>query len=735
MPLYSFSNISSLELKSSNAIADLLSFHDPLKANSQRKMSDFEASPTGISRITEKHCMPVFPSQNASVHCFLFGADFVSVDAVGKVLVASVPLLPFMKNALLCKSTGASTELPNCMKEGSFRFSTSPGDCNDLCMPDKSVADLTNSPQKICIKHESVFNSRLCNSDAYQEQKTNAVETIFLQTPILKQKFSNLKDSASGTPDGTSQKTPISLDDEGSNDFRDNDLSPRLTNMIKEGVVPESPIGDTGHDLSPKDHIVCVCLSSKREDCGLRSNCHTCVLHGKISAEKTLDSAALSHIEGRNTSLLNHVSPAKLCIGLSSKGSSSEKNEKVSTNNSASGRGDISASCVDEEIHTPSVKMNNSANTSECIPGSPIIKDFHTPLVNLTNHSCSRDWYLSSGETSKTVHRAHNFKRLRKYGDSGKRMYSESMKENFNIPVANLTRSFTSKRSSPMTNRRGSMYIFFLMCNFSVSNGNAAFCKRKPVMDVKSFIEEEAEVSSDAEVSDDEDDDKDNNSYDDSFIDDRLNPTAASTQLEAGRSDMMAIYRRSLLSQSPVESQPNCYTEISPDSLPPRTKSAETGSCSSGRISSSLQTPGTDVRFANQSAGRNSDICQMDSGTISLVAMPGETSGTSRKNESKMDSRKRKLFYKVGYVPAISLDQEWLSEDTGKASMQGQAENGDVFYDDQFYAGLDLDAMEAQATKLLRYKSESTEEKGTIPNPTAAENLGLPNSPSFDLGI
>ena len=52
-------------------------------------------------------------------------------------------------------------------------------------------------------------------------------------------------------------------------------------------------------------------------------------------------------------------------------------------------------------------------------------------------------------------------------------------------------------------------------------------------------------VSSDADISDDEEDEQDNNSND-SFIDDGINPTAASTQAESCRVDMMAIYRFSL---------------------------------------------------------------------------------------------------------------------------------------------------------------------------------------------
>lgn len=49
-------------------------------------------------------------------------------------------------------------------------------------------------------------------------------------------------------------------------------------------------------------------------------------------------------------------------------------------------------------------------------------------------------------------------------------------------------------------------------------------------------------VSSEAGTSEDEEADQGNNSYDDSFIDDRINPTAT-TQAESSRVDMMAIYR------------------------------------------------------------------------------------------------------------------------------------------------------------------------------------------------
>lgn len=49
-------------------------------------------------------------------------------------------------------------------------------------------------------------------------------------------------------------------------------------------------------------------------------------------------------------------------------------------------------------------------------------------------------------------------------------------------------------------------------------------------------------MSTEAEISTEETDDE-SGSYDDSFIDDRINPTAGSTQIESGRVDMMAVYR------------------------------------------------------------------------------------------------------------------------------------------------------------------------------------------------
>ncbi|OVA08698.1 Helicase [Macleaya cordata] len=639
---------------------DLMSYHGSPKALSERKIADVEASPTVVSNCNEKNDLPYFTRQNRSVHCFLYGEDFVSVNAIGMVSILSVPDLPFLKVAPPHKSTTTnSTELLNPRKQNSIPSSTSPGDYMEVNMQARSIETSTNPAGARLSDHKPVLSSRFCNSGDHQEKAFHGVESNVLSTPSPKRHL-NSEDIIFETPASAGKKIPIILADEPTSDFRDMEMSPRLTNMVEEGVVPESPIGET----------------------------------------------EILNLEDRSVPPSPmHVSPAKLHTGLPSTNTSSGKNEKTKMNNSASVGGYASAA-INEDIHSPLVKMNRRGNARQCNSGSPINENIRTPLVDLSNNSCSKGWHLSSGESSKSVKPAQKFKRLRKYGDKK----TESSR-------ANLDRSFASARVGPIKHSKG---------------------KQKPAANINDFIEEEAEVSSDAEVSEDEEE-KDNDSYDDSFIDDRINLTLATTQAEATGRDMMAIYRRSLLSP-PVESHPICSTDLSPDILPYGSKIAETGS-SSVKVIHSFRTPRTgsanqstirnpaetgssSVKVihsfrtqsgsANQSTVRNPSFCQMGADQISLLEMPLESSGAPRE-ESKIDSRKRKLSF-------------CQSEDDKC--------NGDVFYDDQFYEGLDFDELEAQATKILGCKSAlSVERKQWTTNTSVEENLGLLNSPSFDLGI
>ncbi|KAM3729495.1 hypothetical protein ACB098_12G016800 [Castanea mollissima] len=623
-------------------VVDAAEQHDPETKESQREV--FDVSPRQILKTKEKHSVPDFCGQDPPLHSYLFGSDYVSVDAFGKVLILSVPLLPFKVVSHAKCTTASSDKLSNYLKQDSYYLRTSTEDKKELTMQATAVGEITSLTR--CIENETLPKSGLCDADVQQEKKLDGIEDI-PETPILKGNPSNEGDSGGEMPDATEIKAPLLVDDECGNDFIDVELSPRLTNLIKSGIVPESPINNR-----------------------------------------------------------DFVSPAQLRTASILKSPSPERNGTVIRRNS-------SVSPINTVTQTPVSKLNNNVHIRGCTSTAPGIEEAQTPFANLTNTSCSKDWLLSSGEKSESIEQRRKLKRLRKVGDCGKSRNLKSVKEN-SVPIANLARSF----SSPFRNKcvRG---------------------KKNPVMGGRAFIEEEAEVSSDADISDDEEDEQDNNSND-SFIDDRINPTAASTQTESCRVDMMAIYRRSLLSQSPMHRQPNWSATLTPDSLASMARISESGSgISSGKTLYSLQTPQTES--ANGLAGRYSDSSQMC--RISSQVVPC-TTNVSSIGKQEIESRKRKLsFHLSESVPKINLEPQFMlqSDATGRDSFQHHNTNGDAnkdaFYDDQFYEGLDLDAMEAQATLLFKQKSDLSIKKQEIIPQLHTHNPSLISSPSFDLGI
>ncbi|XP_057504285.1 DEAD-box ATP-dependent RNA helicase FANCM isoform X2 [Actinidia eriantha] len=624
---------------------DFQSSHNSLEEHLLRKISNSDPLPKETFATEEKHSLSDCHGKNPPVHSYLFGSDFASVDSLGRVLILSVPLIPINKvSRSKCTSVSNRVLLPEDYKEMNVRT--------------KYFSDQTDSSRTGCKENKSMPTSESCYSDAQQENKLDEGEKILL-TPVSKVNLSNEVESIVETP--CENKTEVLLVDDSTNDLRDVELSPRLSDFIKSGVVPESPIDYTG-----------------------RSNARG---RGELMVPK-------------------FGSSAKSPTGASLMSLIPEQEEKTLVDVSACGR-DVLSSSFNDEIRTPVINVKCSA-AGGSISAFPIIEEVSTPLANSTN-SCSKEWCLNSGGKSKSVQQEKKFKRLRKYGDQGKRRPLE-VKEGSIGPTANLTSSCARPSPILVKNVRGK--------------------RKKHVKDVRSFIEDEAEVSSEVEVSDEEDD-QDIYSYDDSFIDDRINPTEASFQPETSRTDMMAIYRHSLLSQSPMES-----TDFSPSSVAPKTRIRESRILS-GMTNHSLQTP--------QSGSESAGTLKFEK-SISNEVMPSTTNGipTSSETENKMRSLKRKLsFYQVGSVPAINLDQEFLlhSEAAGReTSFQDQVPNigpnGVAFDDDDlFYEGLDLDAVEEQAVKLLGYKSELSEHKiVAIPDPSPPL-LDVLGSPSFDLGI
>lgn len=190
-----------------------------------------------------------------------------------------------------------------------------------------------------------------------------------------------------------------------------------------------------------------------------------------------------------------------------------------------------------------------------------------------------------------------------------------------------------------------------------------------------------------------------------------------------------------------MEIQRNCSNDFSPDT--PLCEIRTDESARSRKICHSIQTYQTGLQSANQSAVGSSTSIRMDPDIVSHVVLPGETSATPREKGGNMESRKGKAsFYQVGFGPASTIQPKRLfqTEDIGNSSLKCQYHNElnrDLFSDDQFYEGLDLDALEAEATELLRHNCVSPMRKRTwaSPNPSADANTEMTNSPSFDLGI
>ncbi|KAJ0087232.1 hypothetical protein Patl1_07766 [Pistacia atlantica] len=629
---------------------------------SPKEVTEPELSPIRTLNTEKKHNMLQFCSKNSAAHSYLFGSDFVSVDALGKVLIVSLPAFRFQELSHSKCISGSSTLRLNHWKEDTFHLKNFDKNYDELGMGAKAVVEQPIS-QAPCIRSVNLQISSP-NSEAQQEKAVDGSEKI-LETPILKRNQLNEEGDMTDEIFEVEIKEPSPQTDKYNDDLIDTELSPRLTNLIKSGVVPESPINDRGR------------LNN----------------------------------EGRNEFLIpDFASPVKLCSEQQTKSLSVGEN-KWGIDSSDSGR-NVPVSPINIECKTPLLKVNHISTARRCNFASPVAEETKTSLKSITSPSCSRDWQLSSEDKSKNVKPVRKLKRLRKAADCVETRHLQDMKEKTVNSGVNLARSFSG--TSPIQNKHG--------------RG-----KRIPVDKVRSFIEEEAEVSSEAEISDDEEDDQDD-LYEDSFIDDRINPTAASTQAESSGVDMVAIYRRSLLSQSPVVRQPNFSATYSPDCATPMTRTSDSRS-SSGKTLPSVQTLQTESKY--QSAYKNSESFQTNQERITLEASACKPSDLNTENE-----RKRKLsFYQLESIPAINLARKFSfqSEATGKEPCQeGHAENTEADTlddDDQFYEHLDLDAVEEQAALLLKQKSEfSLHDQETIP-PSKLQNIGVQGSPSFDLGI
>ncbi|KAM3394814.1 DEAD-box ATP-dependent RNA helicase FANCM isoform X1 [Capsicum galapagoense] len=591
-----------------------------------------DSIPVGIRSNRKALLLDIFRGENSHAHGFLFDSEFVSVDDQGRVIVSFVA--QSLKETLVSKLTSTrSFEKFKLPEKDPLHGKVS---VNELEESTDGVKDVS-STQTVTTKRFNLEASRICGSNAKQQNMFDICERNFGSPdhnvkPEGKSIGESLEVHISGTPIGA---------DEPDKMLGDMELSPRLTNFINSGFVPESPTTDVVF-----------------KDGGVQ-----------IMVEDL----------------------------FSTPNESSEQNEKTVGGSSTCGKYN--------EMSTP-IRNIDSNEPSSCKYTSLIVEDKQIPMANLPGKSCSEDWQLRSTVRSDSIGKKRKFRRLLKHSDLPRRKPPDMI--------------------NTSTSRKGTA-----LCGTSspsgFKHGRAIGARRQPNL-VAEFIEEEAEVSSEVSVSDDEDK-QDFSSYDDSFIDDRIDPTSADSQVEAGEVDMIAVYRRSLLTQSPILNH-----STAPDSEVPARRVDESKS-SSG--TADYHTPQTDPK----STTRDSSCFQRSIDKISPEAMPCSTTFSLRENDSNLGSRKRKLsYYQATSLPVLNLQNEFSRHSTASGGnlhlLEEAAQNvvGDPFDDDLFYESIDFDAVEEEAARMLRNKSEIVVQKTVTSRPiTQIPDDG--NAPSFDLGI
>ncbi|CAH9136790.1 unnamed protein product [Cuscuta epithymum] len=600
-----------------------------------RELLENDKSPVPVKTIAEAmSSVNEFTGRTSHAHLSLFESELVKVDNLGNVLVLSVPQL---STKAVSESKLVDTDvLPSKLStEDACDHFMSPV---DLILEKNQGFEGKHADHGERMKEHVLVVSRLrndvdeCQGDGSQSERVP--ESPFSQVES--------KDISVGEhPEAIiTDSTDVSLNEELSYDSEDVEAhSPRLTNFIKSGVVPESPM----------------CSPERDKDEG-----------NKLSSE----------------SIMGPLKQDKQAVHCSTGGEESLPSHIVKT------------------ITPLQKEVGARAPTSS---HSIIICGNRTPLAKLSSPTCSKDWLLESQHLPERVCEKNKLRRLRKLGDVFTKTSPECARQNNVSPKKLASSCFTANRVVSRRKHRGNM---------------------KQATDAKAFIEVEAEVSSDGLVSDDEEEEY-CNSYDDSFIDDRLSLTAVDTQADSCRMDMMAVYRRSLLTQSPVELLPKASSFHSPDNAVPRSVTNLTSS-SSGTMNH--RTPQTGL----ESTSRSSE------------AMPYGTAACSLgEKESNVGSRKRKFsFSETSPLPARNLEGDFgMHHGAGGRNSalppvqeHSEKENMDLFDDDDFLNGIDLDAVEQEAAKILQLKSQNSVHN----QPTSIsipQNIGISDFPSFDLGF
>ncbi|XVF30043.1 hypothetical protein REPUB_Repub16aG0023300 [Reevesia pubescens] len=196
--------ISSAKVLRLNIILDLLVSDNSPAANAQLGVTDYAESPMRTLRTKEKHSGPDSGCGSPQAHSYLFGSDFVSVDALGKVLIISVPSLYF-EDVMHSKHVSLSAkELQSSLKQDINHVKTSDG-----IMQTEAVPNITAYQTK-SIKVDTVSTPQFCETDFLKEKMLDGVENLYTEAEISSEEEAVDNESRSLLSQSPMVRQPIS---------------------------------------------------------------------------------------------------------------------------------------------------------------------------------------------------------------------------------------------------------------------------------------------------------------------------------------------------------------------------------------------------------------------------------------------------------------------------------------------------------------------------------------------
>lgn len=374
--------------------------------------------------------MPDVAALVPPIHHFLFGGDFVTVNAAGSVFIASVPALTHKGTIIYNVMTNENNrELQiNTRNKAMTKPSALHKGILDMELKDfTEVAGFTEL--------RSIGNGRTSapNSPRYYVQKQHECEKYMLQTPVPKQDIVNSEDSAAEIPGYTENVIHVSLVGESRKTLREMELSPRLSHFIEEGIVPESPMVKINHCSSKVEKTVSCRFTLEYESAKV---CEKKDLTGVVSC-----SAILFNAPGKNESLTPWPTSPDIKF-------SSLPSKKLSSDTSNFGN-------MQHGVPRTEIKGN--------LLLLPRNEETKTPLANQA--STSENWQLDSGEASKSVEQAPKYRRLCKYKDKIKKLPCTTLKEKYDCSVtANCGPSARTNPDQMECKKGDEKFIFIKHC-------------------------------------------------------------------------------------------------------------------------------------------------------------------------------------------------------------------------------------------------------------------------------